>query len=182
MSWSSDFLCPVCETDECVPAHGSDQSQTLIVGFEPESKDISRGMPFSDRVGTILRTELGQLGHDLSQFRRMNLWNHAPNKNPDCFLDGKERVLKEIMGEPEEIDGDIFYPNKKKLILLVGSAVVKEFTGLSVKETCGLFVESPHLSVNKIMAIYKPSIVFHSVVGEVRLALRKFVSEVDKYE
>lgn len=116
-------------------------------------------------MGAVLRTEFGKLGFDLNRMRLMNLWQHAPNNNEECYQLGFETVIKEAKG--------------RRAILLLGSETVKAFCNRSVSKVCGMPVESSYLSVPIIYACVNPATAFHGTVGEVRLALKKFVNRVE---
>ena len=179
------YTCPHCGTNNCVPAYGDEDSPVLLVADVPGDIEIVQGIPLIGRTGTILRQMLAKMGWDLSQFRVMNLWNHEPNKNEDCFMHGKELVLKEILGEPEtdqqQDPPSVWYPNRKRAVLLIGADVAKAFLTNNVSDVCGMQTESIYFSVDVLMACYNPAIVFHSVAGEVELALKKFVSRIGEF-
>ena len=175
--WDEIYTCPVCGNTKCVPPHNPNKSEVLIVGDYPEGDDILQGVPFVSRAGTIMRQQLAYLGYDLSQFGMCNLWQHAPDKivkkmpvyNPKCTEDGKKVVIKEA--------------KKKKLILLVGRHISKMFLTKNVSELNGMIVNDYlkfDFSAPVVMAMYNPAIVFHSVAGEVILALKNFIKEVKK--
>ena len=164
------YKCPVCGVNDCVPPHNPSKSRVLIVGEFPGKEEKIRGVPLIGRTGTILRNELAYMGWDLSGFGTCNLWQHEPNKNEECLQHGKSVVIKEA--------------KKKKVVLLVGSDVAKMFLTKTVSEVNGLnvkeFLKFP-FSAPVVMAMYNPAIVFHSVHGEIRLALEKFIQQVEKH-
>ena len=167
--WDEIYTCPVCGNTKCVPPHNPNKSEVLIVGEFPGKEEEVQGVPLVGRTGTILRQQLARLGYDLSQFCVCNLWQHEPNKNIDCLEQGKKVVIKEA--------------KKKKLILLVGSDVAKMFLTKNVSELNGMIVNDYlkfDFSAPVVMACYNPAIVFHSVAGEVILALKNFTKEVKK--
>ena len=176
--WDEIYKCPACGNTDCVPPHNPSNSKILIVGDYPEGDDILQGVPFVSRVGTIMKQQLARLGYDLSQFCVCNLWQHAPDRivkkmpiynNPKCTEYGKKIVITEA--------------KKKKLILLVGSNVTKTFLAKNVSELNGMIVNDYlkfDFSAPVVMAMYKPSIVFHGCAGEVILALKNFTKEAKK--
>jgi uracil-DNA glycosylase family 4 len=179
MSWESIYECPACGVDDCVPPHNPTNSKILIVAEFPGKEEKIRGVPLVGRTGTILRNELVYMGWDLSQFGTCNLYQHVPDRiingraiydNPECLQQGKKVVIQEA--------------KKKRVVLLVGSDVAKTFLTKTVSEVNGLdvkeFLVFP-FSAKVVMAMYNPAICFHSVAGEVRLALKKFVKQVKKY-
>ena len=154
------FGCPICGINDCVPPSGYKNSRILIVGEMPGEEEIKKGRPMIGKMGDVLRSELGRLGIDLNRSRICNLWQHKPNGNEDCYKHGFEVVIQEAKG--------------KKAILLLGSDAVKAFTGESVSKVCGLNLHSDYLSASTIIACVNPAIAFHSSIGELRLALKKF--------
>lgn len=165
--WESEDECPVCKSKDYVPAYGNKKSKVLLVAEFPGEDEVRKGVPMTGNMSNVLRTELAILGQDLKAFRRMNVWFHPPNKNPKCFEYGVEQVIKEAKG--------------KSIILLMGDEVVKYFCNESVTKVCGLQVTSPYLSAPHIFACINPAQVYHlgHGVGEIRLALHKFVKEVE---
>lgn len=164
--WEQENACPVCHSEQFVPASGNKKSDVLLVGEFPGELELQKGIPMVGPMGTVLRTELGVLGQDLRSFRRMNVWFHPPNKNIQCFEYGVQQVIKEA--------------RDKRVILLMGDEVVKYFVGKQISKVCGLQVKSDYLSCPHIFCCISPAQVFHRGhgVGEVRLALQKFVAEV----
>lgn len=161
--------CPVCAT-KVVPYFGN--SDVLVVGEFPGKAELEKGRPFSTHhmyitAGQVFRKELAKVGVDLNSLRCGNLWLHEPNGNDDCFKVGYDVVLEEAKG--------------KKAILLVGSDTVETFTGYKVSDVCGLQVDSAILSAPIIYAMVNPAICLHGRgVGEVRLAIKKFVGRLEK--
>ena len=155
------FTCPICNSKKCVPAAGSKNSPILVIGEMPGKDELIKGRPMVGRMGEVLKMELGKLGMDLNRLRLCNLWHHKPNNNEDCYRHGFEQVIKEAKG--------------RKAILLLGSESVKAFCNESVSKVCGLQVKSPYLSAPIIYACVNPAQVFHGTIGELRLAIKKFV-------
>jgi len=168
--WEDIYHCPVCEVDNCVPPNNL-ESSVLIVGEEPEGDDEIQGMPLVGRTGTILRQMLARMDWDLSSFGVCNLWQHKPNKNEECLAHGKQVVVKSAKG--------------KKVVLLIGSDVAKEFLTKNISELNGMkvndYLKIP-LSAPVVMAMMNPAVVFHNVHGEIVLALQNFIREVEKID
>ena len=165
-SWDDDlYTCPICGSTECVPAGGNSKSKILIIGEFPGKDEIKTGKPFSGATGTILKTELGRLGIDVSRLRIVNMWLHFPNKNEKCLQYSVQQVVKEAKG--------------KQAILLIGSDTVKYFADAKVGQVTGLQVKSDYFSAPIIFACIQPAVAFHNVVGEVRLSLQKFADKVE---
>ena len=162
---TNPFVCPICGNQKGVPPSGNRNSPILVVGEFPGREEIYKGRPMIGRMGEVLKMELGKLGVDLNRMRLCNLWQHEPNNNADCYEHGMKVVIHEAKG--------------KQAILLLGSDAVKCFTGEKVSDVCGLEVKSVYLSAPIIMACINPAQVFHSGVGEVRLALKKFVKRIE---
>jgi uracil-DNA glycosylase family 4 len=159
--WADPFSCLVCGSTNCVPISGPTKAKILILGDAPGRDDISSGKAFSGGPGEFLRKELAYLHFDLRSCKVGNLWVHEPNKDEKCFEYGLQEVLK--------------VAKNMEAILLVGADTVKFFTGKKVTDINGLQTTSEMLSAPIIYAMYHPAVVFHGVIGEVRLALTNFV-------
>ncbi len=165
--FEQQFKCPACGSEECVPPVGNSDANILIVAEYPGEEELKKGIPMVGRMAFVLRQELGHLGLDLKSTRRCNLWQHPPNKNPKCLDAGMKVVISEAKG--------------KQAILLLGSDVVDTFIGdHSVMKISGLKVKSSFLSAPIIMVCPNPALVFRKGrgIGEVRLALSKFVGAI----
>ena len=165
-NWDDIYTCPICKSDECVPAVGSTKAKILIVGEFPGKDELKSGKPFSGATGAVLRTELGKVGLDVNRMRLCNLWYHIPNKKKECLEFGMQQVIKEA--------------KDKQAILLVGSDVVKTFCDMSVSLVNGLQVTSPYLSAPLIMACVQPAVVFSNSIGELQWTLKKFSKLVEE--
>lgn len=159
------FTCPVCHDVNCVPPVGNKNSPILIVAEFPGEDELKKGRPLIGATGDVLRKELGKLGLDINRLRLCNLWQHKPSDNEECFQSGMKTVIMEA--------------REKQAILLLGSETVKTFTGENVSNVCGLRVQSNYFSAPIIIACVNPAQVFHASVGELRLALAKFVRAVE---
>lgn len=164
--WDVDIIdCPVCGTAIIDPI-GNPDSPILLIGEFPGDEEIKKGIPFVGPTGNVLKTELHYLGIDISQLRVTNLWLHKPNGNEECYKHGLEQAIKEAKG--------------KKLVLLIGSDVVKEFADKKVYDVNGLQVKSKWISA-PCFCVLNPAIVFkRGGVGEVRLAIQKFVKKIEE--
>jgi len=166
--FDDQFECSICGSSQVVPPVGNLKSPVLIVGKYPGTEEIKEGIPMVGPMGNILKQELFVLGMDLKQTRRMNLWQHPPNNNPDCYQHGVDTVLMESKG--------------RKAILLLGDDVVSQFLpGKSVMSIAGLVMESPFFTA-PVVASPNPAIVFQKSgkVGEVRFSLHQFVKLVSE--
>lgn len=159
------FTCPICNDEHCVPPSGPQKSPILVIGEFPGEEEKKNGKPLVGATGDVLRKELGKLGVDLYRMRLCNLWQHAPNDNEECYQHGMKTVIAEAKG--------------KQAILLLGSDAVKCFTGEKVSEVCGLNLKSNYLSAPIIIACVNPAQAFHSSLGEMRLALKKFSKQIE---
>jgi len=166
--WEDIYTCPVCGVDNCVPPNNL-ESPVLIVGEFPGVEEEIQGMPLVGRTGTILRQMLARMDWDLSSFGVCNLWQHAPNKNAECLAHGKKVVVESA--------------RNKKVVLLVGSDVAKEFLTKNISELNSMkvneYLKIP-LSAPVVMAMMNPAICFHNVAGETILALQNFIRDVEK--
>jgi len=162
------FTCDVCESTEVVPAVGSKKSKILIVAEYPGKEEIKAGKPMVGPMGNVLRTELGILGFDIKKARRMNLWQHPSNKNPNCQELGIKEVIKEAKG--------------KDIILLLGDECAKIFLDKAVTKVAGLKMKSKWFSADIVIPCPNPANVFTKGrgVGEIRLAFRKFVDAINE--
>ena len=160
-------ICPSC-TEEGLRPSNSSHNKILLVGDVPSDEDMSKGQPFSDGAGIILRKELFIAGIDSTKCRITNLWVHVPNKNKNCFQVGYEQVLEEA--------------KEKEAILLFGTECVKTFTAYKINDITGLVLESQDhvFSAPIVMFSITPKSVFHSGVGEIRFALKNFSQELSK--
>ena len=167
--FEDNFICSECDSSDVVPAIGSKKSNILIVAEFPGKEEIKSGKPMIGNMGTVLRVELSKLGLDLKQVRRMNLWQHPKNKNEKCLQIGMEEVIKEA--------------ERKEYILLLGDDVVKCFLDRAVTKVSGLQMKSSYFSA-LCVPCSNPASLFQkgNGVGEVRLALKKFVGSIKELE
>ena len=166
--FENSIACHVCGSSKVVPPVGNKNSPILIVGDFPVDEDVTTGVPMTGPMGRVLRQELGHLGIDVKQLRRMNLWKHPVNKNPACFKMGVEEVLREA--------------KDRKIILLLGGDPVKLFVGKSVMDLNGLMVESSLYFSCPVFCCISPGVVYKmgNGVGEIRFALTKFAKYVQE--
>lgn len=163
--------CPICKELELIPAIGPEDSPILLFGPFPGEEEIKKGEPWVGTTGGVLKWELMRVGIDFDKCRVTNLWLHEPIDKPPktrpnplypLELDWHRSQLK------QEARG-------KAGILAMGASTSKLFFGRSIDDITGCRVQSRHLpDANFIIACYNPAVVFHSVVGEVRLAIRRF--------
>ena len=168
--YESQFACPICGSDKVVSAIGNKSSKVLIVGEFPGEEELKHGKPMVGPMGIALRQELAFLGFDIKSARRTNLWLHPPNKNKLCLQHGIEEVIKEAQG--------------KTAILLFGDDVCKIFMDKSVTKIAGLLMKSNYFSAPIVVVSPNPAMMFHQGkgVGEIRLALKKFVRYLEEYD
>lgn len=165
-------ICSVCDTP-LIKQSGPVFSEILIVGNYPTPKDIERLQPkdkknlepFVGWGGKFFRQELAKAGLDYYQCRAITLWKHKQNKEDGCEMFMITNVIQEA--------------KDKKLILLCGAEVVSTFLDYKVSDTSGLWMDCKYFS-GKVMPMFNPSQMLHGGVGEIRLAIKKFVMEVDK--
>lgn len=160
--------CPSCNAP-MVHAMGDLSANILIIDSKPDKESLAKGQtyaypdndwhkPYS--LPYIMSNEFFKLGFDFNQMRRIFLWQHAPNKNEDCFQLHFQNILQEAKG--------------KQAILLMGAESVETFTRYKVSDVSGLEVTSNMLSAPVIFASQSPSTVFSKGVGELRFALKNF--------
>ena len=164
-AWLDELTCPICGSDDCVPPYGVKSSEILIIGAYPGEDELRDGRPAVGPMGRVLKSEFRYLGLDINRVRITNLWLHPPNKNPDCLAHGFKKAIEECVG--------------RKYVLLLGADPVREFTGMGVEDTCGLWLKSPYLSI-PVMSCVNPAQMFYrdASVGEIRLAFQKFMKRV----
>lgn len=160
--------CPKCGTPLVEPA-GPKGAIALLVGDSPGVVEKVQGKPFVGKTGEILRIELQRVGLSLDEFRLTNLWGHDPMPAEESYH------LRALIKEA----------NRHKLVLLMGSDVVRKMTGLNVSEVSGMSVRSRYIGRGtKLMASFNPAIVFKegSTVGELRLAIERFAQQYRKLQ
>lgn len=177
-NWEEDFdaeyVCPICGSTDVVPPDGDEKSPYLIIGAYPAKEEVKEHRPMAGKTGNVLKAELRKLGRDICEFRICNLWHHPPQLDKDdinynkCFEYGATLAVKEAIG--------------RKAILLIGADTAKYFCSCSVEAYNGLLITSQYLSAPIIMAMIQPTTVFKGGVGELRLALSKFVRQLEKLE
>jgi len=179
-----NFACPVCNNDDYVPPSGNPSSPVLLIGAFPGEEEIRKGVPMVGATGGVLKAELHKLGLDLNMFRLANLWFHpepkvnaGKDREAQKFIEAQKQKCLSFFAEQliKEAKG-------KKAILLMGAKTVDYFCNKKVSAVCGLQVTSPYLSVPIIYACVNPADVFHSSIGEMRLALTKFAKRLDEEE
>lgn len=165
-AFNNVFECPGCgmKGDELVIPIGNPNSPILILGEHPGKDEIKRGMPMVGAIGSVIKAELAYLGLDMCQCRITNIWLHLPTNKKECLNYGIERAIQEAQN--------------RTAILLIGSETTKYFVGMSATDAAGIRLNSPLLSAPIIMSCPQPN--FASGIGEVRLALKKFVAEVER--
>lgn len=160
-------VCPACGE---IAVSSMGVSNTLLIALEePTERDMEMNLPFSihkmyTTAGYAMRTELTLAGLDMAQFRVAMFWMHKPNTSDACYDAGKRNILEEA--------------KDKKAILLVGQAVVQEFTGYDVADVNGLPIESPYLSAPIIYPLINPTQIFSGGYGELRFGIREFTKRL----
>ena len=159
--------CPFCNQYLLVGAAGP-KSDVLIVGEFPGWQEEKVGQPFVGPAGDILRAELAKVGVQYSACRVTNLWQHKVTKDP-AELDW---MVGELMNELK----------RAKYVLFMGSECAKTLFHLSVLETAGLKVKAAWWppNIKTAMISPNPAVALHDTVGELRLSLSRFASEVTK--
>lgn len=160
--------CSICGSS-VVSAYGNVESDILIAGEIPSEIDLQREVPFVGEAGEILSYELMNAGLDLWGCRLTLLWQHIPNKNPECFEQSMKSLLLEMAG---------------RKCLLLGSEFAKFFLNDNISNWSGLVVTSPMFprSTKFVMVGVSPSVVLHQPMGSVRDYCTKFVKLVKSYK
>lgn len=181
MNWDEGYSCPICNRDDYAPPAGNPSSPVLLIGSQPGDEEIRKGVPMVGAMGGVLKTELHHLGMDLNMFRLANLWFHPEpkinktnNREAWAHLETQKKnclnyFIEQLVKEAKD----------KKAVLLMGAEPVKTFCNKKVSSVCGLQVTSPYLSVPIIYAMVNPADVFHGSIGEMRLALTKFIHRLE---
>jgi len=164
---SAVSICPKCKR-LIVPAYGP-EGGILLVGEFPGDEEMRHGIPFVGVTGNILRTELEGVGISIDACRLTNLWLHPMTTDmydqPGHFEWHLAQLLQEL--------------GAAKHILLMGSELAKIFLKMRITEVCGLMMDSPYLPGDKKAMFCKhPAAAIHGTIGEIRLALQKFSSEI----
>lgn len=172
--------CPYCGK-ELIKSHGNREGDLFIIGGMPSDQDIETGLALVDQSLDVLRREFHSNKIDVKRFRFMLLWRHPPmkpaskkkedklaasNQNEKCF----NHFLKLLMEET----------GNAKAVLLTGAESTKALTDKKVSEWSGLHMTSDYINAPLIMCVPKPSMVFGSPPGEVKLTIRKFSKALRK--
>ena len=165
-NWFDTVVCGGCGKD-AVPYYGNELSKVIVIGAYPGQSELDEGIPMVGSMGSVLKSELHYLGVHLDNLRYGNLWQHLMNDNEKCFEYSVQKTIEEL--------------EDKELTLLLGKEPVEFFLNRKVTDVCGLFMKSGFFS-GLMMACVNPAIVFQhdGVVGEMRLALKKFVRRCEE--
>lgn len=164
-------VCPVC-AEEVVKIVGDEDAEILIIGSVPNEDELHYHKPFSGGTGTIFRRELFRNADiDIATCRLAMLWYHADNKNKDCLEVSMELLEQEM--------------RNKKVIILIGTQVVKQYTALSADKVSGLEITeymAPELLSNgaRVFALVNPNTVFMRGVGELRFGLKSIKRRIEE--
>lgn len=148
-----------------VPAAGPVKSKILLVGEFPGFEEVRQGIPFVGRTGEVLDNELRRAGLQMRNCRVTNLWLHDRDEecDPKWHLN---QLVKEFKGRTH--------------VLLMGSELISALLGNHVMDYSGCHITVPEFKGVRFWVSPNPAIVFHSSVGEVRLAVTRFVEDVRK--
>lgn len=156
--------CPHC-SNKMVQPYTPENSNILIVGYEPDDDDISKGSPFMDLKGRVLSTELQRAGLIMDYCAMTNLWLHKPVK------DENERHMEWHLAQLyHEMD-------RAEYIMMIGSELPKMFVDRSITEVSGLTMNSAKIGkyVTFAPTLNSP---LYGTVGEFRLAAKRFGARV----
>jgi hypothetical protein len=113
------------------------------------------------RAGDIMRAEFARAGIQISSCRIISLWKHGKNK--ECPIDSHlDAVVKELTGH--------------EWVILTGSEISKILVDHSIMEITGLSVKSKTFPKIKFFGIPNAGNLMRGDVGEMRLALEKFMN------
>lgn len=106
---------------------GKNKSKVMFIGKSPRELDDKRGKPFQDRMGSILRNVLKELGFDLFEqgisLNAVNCFTDKPTLNQiNCCRLKVQKSIKE---------------NKPKVIILLGEYAVQSIIGSRWKKDLG---------------------------------------------
>jgi len=153
--------CSFCGQYMVMP-YGRQDAEVLLVGEFPGEEEMKVGVPFVGEAGHILEYELMKAGLDINQCRLTNLWLHPKNKEALCFEQSIKSLTLEMAG---------------RKCLLMGSELAKYFMNNGIMDWSGLEVHSPLFprSMKFAMMSPNPAQALHQPLGELRLAINKFV-------
>jgi uracil-DNA glycosylase len=157
--------CPKCK-HVIVPPYGNLKSTVLLVGEFPGYEELMQGIPFVGKTGQVLHEELGRAGLPMQaqSMRMTNLWLHGKDEKACDLHWHLDQLVKEFKG--------------KTHVLLMGSDTISAILGSKVSELSGLRITIPEFKTIRFWIAPNPAIVFHSPVGEFRLAIERFVHDV----
>lgn len=158
--------CKICGK-QLIPSYGPTSSKILIAGEFPGTQEIIRGIPFIGKTGDILKAEATRAGLNILSCRLTNLWQHAKDEE-NCDVEWHiQQLVREMRG--------------KTHILLMGSDLTYHLLGgKSVMDLTGMEVKSDMFPKQRIFVSVNPAFLFHGPVGELRLALGRFVESLDR--
>lgn len=155
-------VCKVCKK-KLVEAVGNKSAKFLLVGEFPGYQEIIEGRAFVGRTGEVLQAELSKAGMALQECRLTNLWLHEKDEK-NCNVETHlNEMVKEFKG--------------KTHILLMGSDVVRALLGQSVMNLSGTRLKLPVYKNIHFWVSPNPAVVFRSPVGELRMAMERFVKD-----
>ena len=164
-------LCPLC-CMPCVCPEGPEDSTILLVGAYPGNEEMKEGKPWVGKGGEIFKRELAIAGLNYQRCRVTNLWLHPKSKD----LAEKDWHLKQLLNELEG----------KTHVLLMGADVCELFTGGKIGNHESTKIKSKLLpkSVKSAWIMRNPAnaALRGSTIGDIRLTIQKFASEVKSHD
>lgn len=181
------MICPSCGKGVISPKLS--HKPYMIVKQDITQQEADTGSIFSlkgknkwgyehNTTAHYLNLELGRLGLQLSQFTLAALYMHHLPKSKKTKED--KAILQGCIDF--SISEVVKLAQGKKIVLLMGSEVVKVFTGFSASEVYGLSVKSGLLEVPMIIPAPNPEKILHQPIGEMRIALKSLADQIKIYE
>lgn len=153
--------CPGCG-NMLLDSLGTNKAKACVLIDEPLYDDIRNGVLLSGVYGDGLKTELAKLGVSSPTLYITSLWKHGQNKECD-FRWHVNATLPHLL--------------EMKLILMLGSHSLTEFTGHTAMEVSGTIVKSVILKKQVIVAGPSISAMGKTPIGELRMALELFAEQ-----
>jgi hypothetical protein len=141
---------------------GSPTSRILFVIERPDFEDIKAGHLLAGRTGEMLSKELPRVGLSLSSVQVTSFLNHLPNKVcPDSIH--MERLVQKFTG--------------KKKVFIMGSDITMPLFSSNALDISGIWQTSPMFPEVRFMPCISPAAVLLGDLGELRLALSRFMEK-----
>jgi hypothetical protein len=162
--------CPACgEVAYGYVGHGNCLIVEDVPGLSIEKPIQSRYKRDFWTPKKIIQKELVRVDLDYADFRVGQLLLHAPIKGTSLATKTQNEKCAEF-ARTHFLDE----AKNKQAILLIGADVCRHVLGYSVKDVGGLWMTSPIVSAQLIMAMPKLTLAYTDGWGEIRLTLERF--------